>query len=75
MSFIQTQPVPARSSFIKVEVNAELGEGMCDVFEPNPCSLEAYELGALESILQVHEQPRKNVCSCFELSPERCVHG
>ena len=57
VNLIQTQPVPARSrSFIKAEFDAELGEGVCVVFEPNPCSLEAYGLIALESIMQVINQ-------------------
>ena len=45
VNLIQTQPVPARSrSFVEVEVDAELSEGVCIVFEPNPRSLEAYGL-------------------------------
>ena len=57
VNLIQTQPVPARSrSFVEAKVDAELGEGVCVVFEPNPRSLEAYGLGALESIMQVNNQ-------------------
>ena len=57
VNLIQTQPVPARSrSFVEVEVDAELSEGVCVVFEPNPRSLEGYGLGALESIMQVNNQ-------------------
>ena len=57
VNLIQTQPVPARSrSFVEAEVDAELGEGVCVKFEPNPRSLKAYRLGALKSIMQVNNQ-------------------
>ena len=57
VNLIQTQPVPARSrSFVEAQVDAELGEGVCVKFEPNPCSLKAYGLGALKSIMQVNNQ-------------------
>ena len=57
VNLIQTQPVPARSrSFVEAEVDAELGESVCVVFEPNPSSLDAYGLGVLESIMQVNNQ-------------------
>ena len=57
VNLIQTLPVPARSrSFVEAEVDAELGKGVCVVFQPNPRSLEAYGLRALESIIQVNNQ-------------------
>ena len=50
MNLIQTQPVSARSrSFVEAEV-------VCIVFESNPLSLEAYGLGALESVVKVNSQ-------------------
>ena len=53
VNLIQTQPVPARSrSFVEAEVDAELGEGVCIVFEPNPHSLADDELGCT-SVVQL----------------------